>query len=654
MMEGSNSADPATIINAEGLRKGIPNTATNSLPQNTSINNVHNAENMVGDFVESDGFDIAGVLNDVVPNAEYSADGKTIRVSTASKDPFMVSVLHEAVHALKRGNAKQYGILNENLKMFLRTNPKVFSGVIADLAGRYTGSDGKVNRDTLDEEFTAKMLSYILDNKKTVKRLARENMNIFEKVQDSVLALSDASLERYSTLNYGEDSDIAVVAKKLDEYRNEFLDAFVEGGEGYYRSSGYTVDGDKYSLGYTNNDEIVVIIKKDIFEGKKKREWANIAKKTMAQFSPGITINGTFIAINKYSRKEFAFSDYSDIIMHNDVQKYKDKLSLSDNVDEVLVASLNYQKEIPKHKRTDNIVNFARGDLLFKVGKNKYKANVIIGITKDGGYVFHDIVDINDYNFSIKKVGDLHSASTAQLNNQSIAADEASSTSKHSLPRNASNNNVNIAENSVTDFVESNQVDTSTDSIANNTTIERIFRRESMRYGLGNISVEELPGVSFAQRDIDARLGREFMFEDNSVTSQVKDKLGNSLHLSDTVIFDNGERASVSTGAGRILGFDENANIIIAVDAGTGFGSTATVPADQVTFVMHNTPESIGRDFETSNGMYGKAKRVFDEFIKTGDVSVLDSFGYNNARYYLMASEEKVRTIATKLQKITS
>lgn len=166
----------------------------------------------------------------------------------------MVSVLHEAVHALRRGNARQFGILNENLKALLRTEPDVFSSIIADLVSRYEDNSGNVNPDEINEELTAKMLSYILDNKKAIKKLARENMNVFEKLADSVLAFTDANLERYSTLKYGEDSDYAIVASKMKKYRDEFLDSFIRGGEGYYRGDS-VLNSTNFSLDkYTQNE----------------------------------------------------------------------------------------------------------------------------------------------------------------------------------------------------------------------------------------------------------------------------------------------------------------------------------------------------------------------------------------------------------------
>jgi len=64
------------------------------------------------------------------------------------------------------------------------------------------------------------------------------------------------------------------------------------------------------------------------------------------------------------------------------------------------------------------------------------------------------------------------------------------------------------------------------------------------RYGIGEATIDKETGEfvgyanSTAQADIDRRLGIEFRFEDNTSRSRVSDLNGNSLHLSDSVIFE--------------------------------------------------------------------------------------------------------------------
>lgn len=53
-----------------------------------------------------------------------------------------------------------------------------------------------------------------------------------------------------------------------------------------------------------------------------------------------------------------------------------------------------YVGEEPKHERKDKFVEFARGKVRFKVGKNGYLADVVVGIRRSGRAYLYDIVNI--------------------------------------------------------------------------------------------------------------------------------------------------------------------------------------------------------------------------------------------------------------------
>ena len=82
---------------------------------------------------------------------------------------------------------------------------------------------------------------------------------------------------------------------------------------------------------------------------------------------------------------------------------YKDKLTASNNLDEIVLASTNYLNEDLKHQRKDNIVEFARGEVLMQIGNNKYNAKVIVGLTKNNQMLLYDIVKFKKDIFKIKK-----------------------------------------------------------------------------------------------------------------------------------------------------------------------------------------------------------------------------------------------------------
>lgn len=64
----------------------------------------------------------------------------------------------------------------------------------------------------------------------------------------------------------------------------------------------------------------------------------------------------------------------------------------TNNADEIIQASTDYVGEAPKHTHKDDMVEFARGTVLMKIGDNAYKAKVVVGTRKDGTLRLYDIV----------------------------------------------------------------------------------------------------------------------------------------------------------------------------------------------------------------------------------------------------------------------
>ena len=73
---------------------------------------------------------------------------------------------------------------------------------------------------------------------------------------------------------------------------------------------------------------------------------------------------------------------------------YDDKIRAFINADELLQASSDYVGEEAKHERKDKFVEFARGKVRFKVGKNGYLADVVVGIRRSGRAYLYDIVKL--------------------------------------------------------------------------------------------------------------------------------------------------------------------------------------------------------------------------------------------------------------------
>lgn len=173
-----------------------------------------------------------------------------------------------------------------------------------------------------------------------------------------------------------------------DIYSKEKTDKLV-GGAGVYS--------------VTWNDELVVV-EDNILNGVPKRYWVKTVKNTISEkFSNGIPIKGRIIKVNAITRDEFTKSKYSQHQKKYNKNIYKDKFKSANNLDEIIIASTNYVNEDLKHQRKDKFKEFARGDVLVKVGNNDYLAKVIVGITTSKSMVLYDVIDFTSTKFNIKK-----------------------------------------------------------------------------------------------------------------------------------------------------------------------------------------------------------------------------------------------------------
>ena len=85
--------------------------------------------------------------------------------------------------------------------------------------------------------------------------------------------------------------------------------------------------------------------------------------------------------------------DARDLLDENP-QAYNDKLKTIANADEILSVAKNWIGEKIKHIRKDDIVEFARGNVMYRVGETGYVAGVIVGTRKNGSAVLYDLVNI--------------------------------------------------------------------------------------------------------------------------------------------------------------------------------------------------------------------------------------------------------------------
>ena len=196
-----------------------------------------------------------------------------------------------------------------------------------------------------------------------------------------------------------------------------------------------TGNGVQGAIRYTEDNQPVVIITEDILVGVSADHYVDVVEEIIkTRFSNGIPISGRLIKVNKITRDEYAHSKNTQYYESNDGVVYADKMRAAGQLDEIVLASTNYINEDLNHKRKDKFVQFARGDVLMRIGNRDYAAKVIVGFTSGNNMVLYDVIDFIQKKtpFAIKKETGVRSPST-QMN-----AEDSSNTP---------DSNTNVAQN---------------------------------------------------------------------------------------------------------------------------------------------------------------------------------------------------------------
>lgn len=198
----------------------------------------------------------------------------------------------------------------------------------------------------------------------------------------------------------------------------------------------------KFSVGYTEDNKPVAVIDDDILKNVPRNDWVDTVKEVIKnKFSTGIPVGGRLIKVNKITRKEFTGSKNSEYLSKYRKAVYEDKFRGANHLDDIVLSATNFINEDLNHTRSDNITEFARGDVLMRVGKNDYKAKVVVGFTSGKSMVLYDVVDFVPTTIKLKKM----SADTGTKLRPNSARQTSST---NNIPQNSGNVNTNVRKNS--------------------------------------------------------------------------------------------------------------------------------------------------------------------------------------------------------------
>lgn len=192
----------------------------------------------------------------------------------------------------------------------------------------------------------------------------------------------------------------------------------------------------------TVDNKPFVIVTENILDGVKESDWISTIKKNLKnKFPNGITVGKNNILIDRQSRKEMTFSKYMQHLYKKDKALWEQKLMSTNNADEIVLATTDWVNEGLKHSRKDDIVDFARGKVLLRIGNADYSADVVVGTRRNGEMLLYDIVGLTPTIITQKATDTAYNDNPSKEN-----ARQAVSVDDYNLPQRRESVNENFDE----------------------------------------------------------------------------------------------------------------------------------------------------------------------------------------------------------------
>ena len=347
----------------------------------------------------------------------------------------------------------------------------------------------KLSYDEVYDEVIADSCEMLLRDSKAIQKLARENMTLAQKIKawiDDFVKNIKKAFEGVSAKSL-EARQLEIILGDMTELQNmwdEALEDALRTSKEKGTANGTQENSNiKHSIRYTTDNKPVVVIEENILDRVPENEWVKTVKTVMSEkFSAGIPIKGRLVKVNRITKREYVNSNDTQKYEKKNPEIYKDKLNTASQLNEIVLASTNYINEAPNHSRKkDNFKDFARGEVLMRIGTNSYEANVIVALDGKNEMVLYDIVSFKPTNFTIKK----EAKSLTVAPNKDIN-DSLDLTSNNSIPPTSENVN-KIKKSDKVESVKFSQRDSAGNKLSENQ-IE-YFKDSKVRDKDGNLLV---------------------------------------------------------------------------------------------------------------------------------------------------------------------
>ena len=161
-------------------------------------------------------------VEDMDGEGEFNLKTGVLKINAKAKNKFFITSVHESIHALRSIDPESYNKIRDVVFEVLNQDSKVFSKAYNERLEKYrkdaTDKDGNLNKDYIEEELNAKVISELLADPKFIKELAKVDRNLGQKIKDVLVDLFDKIFVRYK-----EDVTSSVDVKNaIDLLKSEF------------------------------------------------------------------------------------------------------------------------------------------------------------------------------------------------------------------------------------------------------------------------------------------------------------------------------------------------------------------------------------------------------------------------------------------------
>ena len=395
-------------------------------------------------------------------NGRYDGDTGTIWLDIKAGDAHnglvAFAMAHELTHFIKQWSPSKYAVLSQLVISELEAS----GADINELVEKQMAKNKNLTpNEALEEVVCDALESMLLDSDKaalTLEKLCKKDKSLAQKIVSHLAEI----IKRLRQLLIGiapDSTEGKILRGMKDSYEKletAFSKALEEAATNHKtamrrntaKAAGDTGANVKYSVRHTTDNRPVAVIEEDILSGVSENDWIKTVKDVIKnRFSGGIPVSGRLIKVNIKTRDEFTMSKNTRHYRNTDKTVYTDKFKSAGGLDDIILASTNYINEAINHTRNDNFKEFARGDVLLRIGKNDYSANVIIGFTSGNQMVLYDVIGFKPANFALKKTSASSPSNHNDVKNSSntlVTGEVNETNSKDSISSSAENVNTEV------------------------------------------------------------------------------------------------------------------------------------------------------------------------------------------------------------------